>query len=314
MTWNALTPGALIAVIAPAGPAQPQQVDRVEPLLTAQGWRVRLYPSCRQADRYLAGSDAQRLADLHAAFADPEVQAVWCLRGGYGSGRLLERVESELLRHHDKPFVGYSDITALHALRSRLGLWGLHGPMLSSDLIQPERRDDGRAVFDMLRGGLVRGTSWAPALEPELFRLGQGLGQHPAGTQGVVEGPLVGGNLSLIAAHVGTPYQQQVADAILFLEEVAEEPYRIDRMMVQLRQSGMLDAAAGFLVGRFSQAESPRRVLEEFLAPLDKPIVAGWPTGHGTPHFTLPLGPRCRLDAAAGTLTLLQDVILPPSP
>ena len=227
-----------------------------------------------------------------------------------GVGPQIQASLGELLRQHDKPFVGYSDITALHALRSRLGLWGLHGPMLSSDLIQPERRDDGRAVFDLLRGGLVRGTSWTPALEPDLF----GLGQDQAGTQGVVEGPLVGGNLSLIAAHVGTPYQQQVANAILFLEEVAEEPYRIDRMMVQLRQSGLLDAAAGFLVGRFSQAESPRRVLEEFLAPLGKPIVAGWPTGHGTPHFTLPLGPRCRLDAAAGTLTLLQDVILPPSP
>jgi muramoyltetrapeptide carboxypeptidase len=310
MAWSALSPDALIAVVAPAGPALAGQVDQVQPLIEAQGWRARLYPSCRQARGYLAGSDEQRLADLHDAFADPEVKAVMCLRGGYGCGRLLERVNADLLSQHDKPFVGYSDITALHALRGRLGLWGLHGPMLASDLIKPERHEDRQALFDLLRHGLVRNTTWSPRLEPEL----QGIGREFEGTSGVVEGPLVGGNLSLMAALIGTPYQLPVDGAIVFLEEVAEEPYRVDRMMVQLRQSGALRAAAGFLVGRFSDEASPRGVLEEFLAPLGKPILAGWPTGHGTPHWTLPMGPRCRLDARAGTLTLLQDVILPPSP
>ena len=309
MTWTTLTPGALVAVIAPAGPAAADQVDLVTPLIEAQGWQARLYPSCRQADRYLAGSDAQRLADLHAAFEDPQVRAVICLRGGYGCGRLLERVDATLMRQHDKPFVGYSDITALHALRQHLGLMGLHGPMLASDLVRPGREADAQALFELLRNGLAQGVTWAPALESDLH----GLGPDAAGTAGVVQGPLVGGNLSLIAALAGTPYAVPLDGAILFFEEVAEAPYRVDRMLVQLRQCGALQAAAGFLVGRFSDEASPRQVLEEFLAPLGKPILAGWPTGHGTPHLTLPLGARCRMDTAAGTLTLLQDVILPPS-
>ena len=106
MAWSALSPDALIAVVAPAGPALAGQVDQVQPLIEAQGWRARLYPSCRQARGYLAGSDEQRLADLHDAFADPEVKAVMCLRGGYGCGRLLERVNADLLSQHDKPLLG----------------------------------------------------------------------------------------------------------------------------------------------------------------------------------------------------------------
>ena len=309
MTWTALAPGSLIGVVAPAGPSPAEQVELVGPLIEAEGWTARLYPSCWAADRYLAGSDDVRLADLHAAFADPDVAAILCLRGGYGCGRLLERVDPTLLKAHDKPFIGYSDITALHALRGRMGLFGLHGPMATSDLVRPGRENDRQALFNLLRKGLVRGTSWSPALEPST----QGIGASIQGVRGVAEGPLVGGNLSLVAALEGTPYAVPSQGAILFLEEIGEEPYRVDRMLVQLRQSGCLSAAAGFLIGRFSDAPCPRDVLEEFLAPLGKPILAGWPTGHGTPHLSLPLGPRVRLDAEAGSLTLLQDVVLPSS-
>lgn len=302
MPWKALTDGCLVGVVAPAGPAEPEHVAAVAPLLERFGLRTRLYPSCHARERFLAGPDAQRLADLHAAWADPAIDAVICLRGGYGSGRLLESIDPALMRAHDKPFVGYSDITALHALRMREGLVGLHGPMLASDLVRPGREADAQRLFQILRHGLVEGTCWAPNLEDERPRV-----------TGQCEGRLIGGNLSLVAALAGTPWAWPAAGDILFLEDINEESYRVDRMLCQLRQCGLLDGVSGFLVGRFSQVDDPLALVAEHLMPLGKPLLAGWPTGHDTPHWPLPLGARVRLDAARGHLTLLQDVILPPS-
>lgn len=300
MTWNTLCDGDLVAVVAPAGPGEPESVARVEPLLAGLGFRTRLYPSCHACDGFLAGPDALRLADLHAAFADPAVAAVWCLRGGYGSGRLLDRIDSGLLLANDKPLVGYSDITALHALRARLGLAGLHAPMPASDLVKEGRETDAQALFDLLRGGLMGGHVFAPTALATDLRV-----------DGLAEGVLIGGNLSLVAALVGTPYAWPAAGAILFLEDVGEEPYRIDRLLGQLRLAGVLDAAAGFLLGSFSDEASPAEVLYDYLGRLGKPVLGGWPSGHGTPNLPLPLGVRVRLDATAGTLTLMQDVIRP---
>lgn len=300
MTWRTLHEGDLVAVIAPAGPSAAEPLVQVEPLLAAHGLRTRLYPSCHACDGFLAGPDALRLADLHAAFADPEVAAVLCLRGGYGSGRLLDRIDPALLRAHDKPFVGYSDITALHALRAREGLVGLHAPMPGSDLVKPGREADAHALFSRLLGGWRAGEEQAPALDPAGLRI-----------DGVAEGPLIGGNLSLVAALVGTPFAWQAAGAILFLEDVAEEPYRVDRLLSQLRLAGVLDAVAGVLLGSFTEAESPAAILRDYLAPLGKPVLGGWPSGHGTPNLPLPLGACVRIDAARGRLTLLQDVLRP---
>lgn len=300
MTWRTLREGDLVAVIAPAGPSATEPLVQVEPLLAARGLRTRLYPSCHACEGFLAGPDALRLADLHAAFADPEVAAVLCLRGGYGSGRLLDRIDPALLRAHDKPFVGYSDITALHALRAREGLVGLHAPMPGSDLVRPGREADADALFSRLLGGWRAGEEQAPPLDPAGLRIG-----------GVAEGLLIGGNLSLVAALVGTPFAWQAAGAILFLEDVAEEPYRVDRLLGQLRLAGVLDAVAGVLLGSFTEAESPAAILRDYLVPLGKPVLGGWPSGHGTPNLPLPLGARVRIDAARGCLTLLQDVLRP---
>lgn len=302
MSWRALREGDLVGVVAPAGPGEAESTARVEPLLRSFGLRTRLYPSCHARAGFLAGSDDLRLKDLHAAFADPAVAAVLCLRGGYGSGRLLDRIDAGLLRQHDKPFVGYSDITALHALRVRQGLVGLHAPMPGSDLVKPERAGDAQALFGCLRGGWRAGTTLAPELA--------------AGglcSAGVAEGRLMGGNLSLVAALVGTAFAWPPAGAILFLEDVGEPPYRIDRLLTQLRLAGVLDALAGVLLGSFTEDEDPTPVLSDHLLPLGKPLLAGWPAGHGTPNLPLPLGARVRLDATAGTLTLLQDVIVPGS-
>lgn len=293
--------GDLIGVIAPAGPVDPQRLAAVPGLYEAQGWRARIYPSCAQRCDYLAGDDDTRLADLHAALADPEVAAIHCIRGGYGSMRILDRIDTALVRRAAKLLVGYSDITALHALWAQQGLASLHAPMPASDLLLPGREADREAFFALLRNGLVAGQTLAPTLDTTTASLCR---------PGVAEGPLVGGNLSLVAALLGTPWAWDARGAILFLEDINEEPYRVDRLLTQLRLAGVLDAAAGFVLGSFTEEASPLGLLDEMLGGLRKPVLAGWPSGHGTPNRPLPMGLRVRMDAQAGTITLQQDLLL----
>jgi muramoyltetrapeptide carboxypeptidase len=301
MSWRRLREGDCVGVVAPAGPASPEAVATLEPLFARFGLRARLYPSCHSRHprhEFLAGDDALRIADLQAAFAEPAVQAVCCLRGGHGSLRLLDRIDATSMRANaHKPFVGYSDITALHALRAREGLPGLHAPMPASDLRHEQAADDAQALFEWLTRPAPRGTVLAPALLQPAWRV-----------PGRARGRLVGGNLSLVAALLGTRWAWPVEGAILFLEDVCEAPYRVDRLLTQLRLAGVLDAASGFVLGSFTEGEDPTPVLHEHLAGLGKPLIAGWPAGHGRPNRPLPLGLRVALDAAAGTLTLEEDL------
>jgi muramoyltetrapeptide carboxypeptidase len=228
------------------------------------------------------------------------VAAIHCIRGGYGAMRILDRIDTSLVRHATKLLIGYSDITALHALWARQGLASLHAPMAASDLLLPDRQSDRDALFGLLRQGLLAGQTLAPALDATAQALSR---------PGVAEGPLVGGNLSLVAALLGTRWAWDARGAILFLEDVNEEPYRVDRLLTQLRLAGVLDAAAGFVLGSFTEEASPTGLLQQMLGGLGKPVLAGWPGGHGTPNRPLPLGLRVRLDAQAGSLTLLQDFL-----
>ena len=306
MHFNALREGDLIGVIAPAGPAAADTLPAVSALYARQGYRVRLYPGCQAETGYLAGPDALRLADLHAALADDDVAAIHCLRGGYGSLRLLDGVDAALLRRKPKLLIGYSDITALHALWALHGLPSLHAPMPASDLIKPGREDDEAALFHLLRHGLQAGTVLAPALEPGALC-----------APGEATGTLIGGNLSLMAALLGTPWAwqaQQTQGAILFLEDINEEIHRIDRLLTQLRLAGVLDAVGGIVLGSFTKGASPAALLRETLLPLNKPVLGGWPTGHGTPNRPLPMGLQVRLTArpdGTGQLQVLQDFLLP---
>ena len=302
MSFRSLREGDLIGVIAPAGPALPEQLALIEPLYARHGLRVRLYPGCFASTGYLAGPDALRLADLHAALADDEVAALHCLRGGYGCMRLLGGIDAGLLRAKAKLLIGYSDITALHALWCRQGLASLHAPMPASDLIKPGREADEAALFALLRGGLRAGDVLAPAIGPTALRV-----------EGVAEGRLIGGNLSLVAALLGTGFEWPADGAILFLEDINEELYRVDRLLTQMRLAGVLHAVSGFVLGSFTEATEPTPLLREMLARLGKPLLAGWPSGHGTPNRPLPLGLPVRLSvwAHGGSLTLLQDFIDP---
>ncbi len=298
MSFAILKPGDLVGVVAPAGPVKPGALADVEALYARHGLRVRLFPACHAHTGYLAGPDSLRLADLHTALADDEVAAIHCLRGGYGAMRLLDGIDTQLVRSKPKLLIGYSDITALHALWAREGLPSLHAPMPASDLVKPGREDDERALFDLLLQGLRAGTVMAPALDPSTPR-----------TAGLAEGPLIGGNLSLVAALMGTHWAWNPQGAILFLEDVSEEPYRVDRYLTQLRLGDVLDAVAGVLLGSFTEEDYPLALLKDTFEGLAKPVLGGWPTGHGTPNRPLPMGLRARLDATAGSLTLLEDLI-----
>lgn len=297
-----LRPGATIAVIAPAGPALVEQVACVAPWLAERGYQAELLPSCHARLHHLAGSDALRLSDLHNAFADSHFDAVWSLRGGYGSPRLLDAIDVSLIAANPKPFVGYSDVTALHALfNQQAGLITFHGPMLTTDLLRHQDAQTEAALWPLLYGELGAGAELA---HPE---------EHPLTTLhgGVAQGPLLGGNLSLVNALLGTRWALQLDGAILFLEDVNEEPFRLDRLFNQLRLAGQLERLAGILLGDFSHSTPDNlaaldMLWQDYLQPLGIPILADWRAGHCTPNLTLPLGVRVTLDAGRQTLRLEQ--------
>ena len=296
-----LRPGDRVGVIAPAGPPAPERMALVEPLLARYGLRAKIYPSCHARHPqhgYLAGDDALRLADLYAAFADDDVGAVFCARGGYGCTRLLDALDVGRLVAHRKPFVGYSDITALHAVLQSQGELSFHAPMAASDLVVEGAGDDADALFALLMHPLRAGHVFAPDRLEGGWQVG-----------GRASGRLVGGNLSLIAALAGTRWALDARGAIVFIEDVSEALYRVDRLMTQLRHTGLLDVAAGFLLGSFTEDADPVHVVREHLSRFAKPVLAGWPAGHGRPNRALPLGAHVTLDAGAGTLTL-QDTVL----
>jgi muramoyltetrapeptide carboxypeptidase len=287
--------GAHIAVIAPAGPPKPGRLEAVLPWLVERGYEATLLPSCYGPPPldFLAAPDDVRLADVHTAFTDDRYDAVLALRGGSGCIRLLDRLQLGRLACTRKLLIGYSDLTVLHAVRTNAGIASLHAPMPASDWGQPGAAADTDALFK----GLARG-----------WREGDVVGQAtPQGLShgGRAQGRLIGGNLAMFCALLGTRYLPDAEGALLFLEDVSEEPYRVDRMLTQLRLAGVLDRIAGLLLGSFTGAESPQAVLADHLAGLACPVLAGWPAGHGQPNHPLPLGVMAEMDVPAGRLTLL---------
>lgn len=284
-----LPAGSTLAVIAPAGPPKPGTLEQVLPAVERLGFRAKLYPGCQgpALHGYLAADDARRLGDLHAALADPEVDAILALRGGYGCIRLLPGLNRELVRRAAKPLIGYSDLTTLHAVWTLEGLPAWHAPMPASDWVQPGGWDDAERLGRALQRGLHAGDRLlAPAV-------------HPMNRAGIAEGRLLGGNLTVLASCLGTSAQPDLRGAIVFLEDVSEDPYRVDRYLAQLRAAGQLEAAAGFVLGSFTEAENSDAVLAEHLHRCGRPVLAGWPSGHGQPNHPLPLGLRVRMDVAA---------------
>lgn len=275
--------GSTIAVVAPASAFQPEKLEAGLAIARAAGHELVVFDGVLEPHRYLASDDATRRAHLVRALTDPAFSAVWAVRGGYGVTRLLD----DLPWHQfpPRPVIGFSDLTPLlDALRVRCGSPVVHGPVLHSlgATDAPSRAH----LFDLLAGrptAPLEGTAWVG---------------------GTACGPLVGGNLAMIAATMGTPFQLDTTDAILMLEDVGEAPFRIDRMLTQLRSGGLLDGLAGVALGEWPGCQ-PRTdlwrledVLLEHLGGLGVPVVADLPIGHGAANRALPLGARATLGDA----------------
>ena len=290
-----LTAGARVALVAPAGPLRdPEELDTAVANARSLGWEP--VPGAHVLARrdYLGGADAERLQDLNAALADDDVDAVWCVRGGYGSMRILPHVEWASLARRPRALIGFSDVTALHAGAStRCGLVTYHAPTARGALTEFSRASLVRAV--------VEGRD--PCGRADAARTVRG---------GHAQGRLVGGNLALLAALVGTPFAPDYRGALLVLEDIGEPAYRIDRMLTQLRLSGALGQIAGLVVGHFTEAApghelSPHTLdalLVEAADVAGVPAIVGAPLGHIDDQWTIPLGATARLDADALTLTV----------
>lgn len=299
----ALAPGSRVALVAAAGPIPEGGVERAMERVRSFGWEPVAGQFCRGRRGYLSGSDAERAADLNDALRDPSIDAVWFLRGGYGTMRILDEIDWPALARNPKALIGYSDNTAVHLAANAVGVAAFHGP-------HPHQP----AFPDFARDGLLRVlSSPEPAGVLPFPAPGPGRAETLAG--GAADGPLVGGNLSLLSATLGTPYAVQPEGAILFLEEVGEQPYRLDRMLSHLKLAGVLDAVAGIAVGGITEAPGEdgdrvsREVLHDRLGGLGVPVAAGFPFGHIDDNWTLPVGLRARLDADAGTLELLEPAV-----
>ncbi|MFI6818086.1 LD-carboxypeptidase [Nonomuraea sp. NPDC050328] len=286
-----LVGGDTVAIVAPSGPPDPVRLRQGVRRLEALGLKVVTGRNvlARGGLDYLAGSDEERAADLQAAWCDPAVAAVFCARGGYGAGRLLGLLDWAAMREAGpKVLLGSSDITALHHVFGlELGLPTLHGPMpacaVITDGAEPEPR-----TWEHLLAALEGRPLPVPGEEMLV--------------PGRAEGVLAGGNLSLLASLCGTRYQPAFADRLVFLEDVGEEPYRIDRMLTQLLQAGAFDGARGFVLGSWVGCGDPMPVLRDRLVPLGVPILAGLPVGHGSPQLSIWLGALGAIDTESCSL------------
>jgi muramoyltetrapeptide carboxypeptidase len=293
-----LVRGDRIGIAAPAGPVRRDALESGVAYLEARGFGIVPGAHLHARHGYLAGSDEERLQDLRGLIADRTLKAIWLARGGYGSARIVEGLRLDALRARPKAIIGYSDATVLHAaFWIRIGLSTFYGPNVS-DLGRPESFDEPslwRCLTDGGAGPIEHSLDGAEVLRP-----------------GRARGVLLGGCLSLLVHLIGTPLQLPGPGAILFWEEVAEEPYRIDRMLGHLRQSGALERIRGMLVGQTTdcRAKVPgndlplAEILDRHLGGAKIPVVTGFPAGHGPGKVTLPLGRMAALDTGAGRLVI----------
>jgi muramoyltetrapeptide carboxypeptidase len=293
--------GGTVSLVAPAGPVSGPAIDRAVERVRSLGWEPVLGRHARERRGYLAGTDAERADDLNSALRDPENAAIWFLRGGYGTLRILDRVAWDALEGRPRPLIGFSDNTALHLAAFRRGLVTFHGPHAAA----PEFPEfTARSLVQVLDPA----GADSPLPLPDEHRAIEVV------NGGIAEGVLVGGNLAMLAATLATPVQLRASGAILFLEEVGEAAYRVDRLLTQLRLAGVLDAVAGIAIGAISACTdaavdgnpSVTEIVADRTASLGVPVLSGLPFGHEPESWTLPIGIRARLDADRMSVQLLE--------
>jgi len=291
-----LKPGDTLALLCPSSPVPMEGWGKMEVWVRSFGLVPKVYPTCHRHYGYLAGTDEERAADIMDAFLDDSVDGILCARGGYGAPRILPLLDFAAIAAHPKFFGGYSDITAIHLAISRYcGFVTYHCPMASTEENMPGfmRESLCRAMM-----GEMTGPAW-----PE--KVGRML------VPGAAQGRLTGGNLSLIASSLGTPYAPEVKDKILFLEDVGEKPYRVDRMLTHLANAGLFRDAAAIVLGYWMDCEPAaddgltlNEIFMNTLTSWKKPVLLDFPCGHTSPSASLPLGAMAKLEN--GQLTLLE--------
>jgi muramoyltetrapeptide carboxypeptidase len=291
-----LRKGAGIGVVAPAGPITQPELQSGLDLIESYGFHVLLAPHIYDRESYLAGKDETRLNDFHAMLRNKDIQAILCARGGYGSLRLLDKIDFDLIRKNPKIIVGYSDITALLlAVYHRTRLVTFHGPLVKD--LAGERVQDLEFLLQMITSN-------------GLFQLD--LAQGEALVHGKAKGFLLGGNLTLICHLLGTPFMPSMKGAILFIEEKGEPLYRIDRLLTQLRLCGQLDHIKGLIVGNFQDCAdiaSINHLVLDILAGFRIPICAGLPIGHGMQNIPLPIGLPVIMDTQKLTVVATESCL-----
>ncbi len=307
-----LKEGDLVGIISPAGPTfKKEDLSRVESSLSSFGLRVRFGRHVLSKHGYLAGKDEERVSDIHEMFADNGVNAIMAMRGGWGSNRLLDKIDYDLIRKNPKIVIGFSDITSLLiAINAKTGLITFNGPVATSKW--------GGFTSKWFKKILMEGERVSmqnPLRKPD----GSPNNFHKITTinSGIAEGKLIGGNLTAISSMLGSDYLPDWKKSILFLEEVNEKIYRIDRLLTQLKLAGVLDKLSGIIMGKCIQCE-PSKItqslsLEEVFAdrfkPLGIPVYTGAMIGHIERIFTLPIGVKARMNADTGTIELLESAV-----
>ncbi|WP_372869557.1 S66 peptidase family protein [Planomicrobium okeanokoites] len=299
-----LKKGDTVGIVAPSSPPDLENLKQALPFLEEMGLKVKMGKSVEAKQGYLAGTDEERLADLHAMFEDPEIAGIICAGGGFGAARITDRIDFAMIKENPKVFWGYSDITFLHtAIGQYAELVTFHGPMLASDVGKEEFHE---------RSGRMFGQLFAP------FELhyDEGISTLTPVSRGVAQGELVGGNLGLLRSSIGTKFEIDTKDKILLIEDIEKQPYEIDGMLNQLRMARKFEGLAGVVIGDFKncEPEDPEKslnldqVFDHYFKDLGIPVVKGFKIGHCEPHFSVPLGVVARLDATEMTLTVLPGV------
>lgn len=306
MIGKRLKIGDTIGIVSPAGIEKKDIIEKGIKYLRNLGFNIKEGKHVYDRWGYLAGKDENRAADIMDMFLDKEVKMILCVRGGYGAMRLLPFLDFEVIKANPKIFVGYSDITTLlNSFFMKSGLITFHGPMLNSNL---ENEETGICFFDTLFEGYRNYNIKNPVCI-----------KAESNTKEVVLGRLVGGNLSLICSTLGTPYEIDTKNNILFIEDVGEEPYRIDRMLTQLFLANKLQEAAGIVLGQFTDCKPQKykkeedfklkEVIENRILTLNKPTLINFMSGHEYPKLTLPIGAKVKLDLQNLVINILEPVV-----
>jgi len=305
---KALKIGDTIGLVAPSSALKHADwLQKSIKILEGQGFKLVIGESCGKKYGYLSGSDDIRAADINKMFGDSSLHGVFCLKGGYGTPRILDMLDYEMIKKNPKVFIGYSDITAIHiALNQKCNLITFHGPMVASDMLEGFDKFSKESYLN----ALTKAEPLGQMNNPVGFKLGC---LSPGKSMGI----LVGGNLSLVAATIGTPYEIDTLGKILFLEDVDEFTYSVDRMLTQLRLSGKLKDCLGIVLGNFNNClpqyvgfnHTLMEVFNDIIVDANKPTIYNFMAGHCTPKITIPLGAEALLDADNCTLTLIESAL-----